>query len=145
MPRFEPCTIYRSCTQGNYWNTPYWELEGLGLLESSHVDGAAVGGALADTQCKDCCVYCPEEGATCSREGITLETLPLKEDWWRATEVATKLYSCTLTNACRGVSSAAYELGNVSLCRNGHKGAAQREFQYLASRQELVACQRFGR
>ena len=140
-------TMHRSCTEGNYWNTPYWELVGRGILESSHKDGAAVGVTQRDTQCKDCCKECPEDGATCGREGITLETLPLKKDWWRATDVATILYSCTLTKACRGVSTTAYKLGNVSLCHIGHKGMAQPESQIEASprERELMACHRFWR
>ena len=100
---------------------------GLGILEDSHDLGAAVGDAMTDTQCKECCADCPAVGATCKHEGITLETLPLEKNWWRATEVATVLYACKLTKACRGVSTIAYDVGNVSLCHTGHKGAAQPE------------------
>ena len=146
MPRFKPRTIHRSCTEGNYWNTPYWKLVGLGILERSHIDGEAAGETHADTQCQDCCVDCPEDGASCSHEGITLETIPLEENWWRATDVSTVLYSCSLSEACRGVSTTDYKLGNVSLCRSGHKGAAQPESQNVASREgALVACHSWER
>ena len=133
-PRFKSRAIYRSCTKWNYWNTPHWELVDRGILEGSHDDGAAVGDTLADKQCKGCCEDCPEDGATCISEGVTFEALPLNKDWWCATDVTTVLYSCTLTKACRGVSAAACELGNVSLCHKGHNGATQPEYLNLASR-----------
>ena len=145
-------TIHRSYTQGNYRNTPFWERVGRDALERSHDSGAAVGVTLTEAQCKYYCKECPEEGATCTHEGITLGTLPLEKNWWRATEVSTLLYSCTLDKACVGSRPPLSSLA-MSRCATtatkvrrspSRKPRLEKECAG-ASFEQLVACHAFWR
>ena len=115
-------TYCGACTPGNYWDTPYWETTGHATLQASWAPGAVE--AYLAAQCFDCCVECPDEGSKCYESGITLENLPLKKDYWRATVYSDELYLCSLTSACGGGA------GNLSAaaptetryCKRGHEG-----------------------
>ncbi|KAH8068260.1 hypothetical protein JL721_6835 [Aureococcus anophagefferens] len=82
-----------ACGAGYYWDT---------VAAAAGTTGAAL------------CVLCPEEGSRCLSEGITLETLPLKADYWRASLHSDELYACALDDACGG--------GAADYCEDGHGG-----------------------
>jgi len=47
------------------------------------------------------CATCPH-GTNCTSEDVTLEYLPIKKSYWRASSQSTKIRKCTLKGACNG-------------------------------------------
>ena len=81
------------------------------------------------TKClfNQCCKPCDDLGSgvdTC-RKATTLEALPVKERYWRATELEETIYRCYYRKSCKGAepglnqNQTSYGDG---LCRKGHKG-----------------------
>jgi len=101
-----------ACQQDYYWDSVYFEKN---------------RDTLGDDQCIDCCVHCEDacddddedKCLQCSSPGITLEALPVRRGFWRATKLSTKVYECDLVRACRGGNSTEED----DQCFRGHKGA----------------------
>ncbi|KAH8049874.1 sulfotransferase [Aureococcus anophagefferens] len=114
-------TYCDACEAGFYWDTPYWDTTGAAALRASYDPDDP--DAFAGAQCSDCCVECPDDGARCYAAGVTLETLPLKRDYWRASLYTDELYECAVTDACKGGSGNDTDRGESSerYCRRGHE------------------------
>jgi len=61
--------------------------------------GAPEGIEESETSWLGHCVVCPE-GAECNEPGVTVETLPLKQGWWRSDDQSVKLEKCRVEEAC---------------------------------------------
>ena len=100
----------------------------LGIGDSLRCDNAS---ALRDqcvnaadpTKCvfQDCCRSCDRFGVDACAQGTTLERLPVKEHYWRATELDERLYRCFYAESCIGTQAGREDFGD-GLCRRGHKG-----------------------
>ena len=62
------------------------------------------------------CLDCPE-GADCFAGAITVESLPLKEGYWRSGPESSKVVECYTKEACRGINGA-----GASLKRSAQQG-----------------------
>lgn len=82
----------RTGERGYYWNSLYFQDEGVVALETE------------GQQCTTCCVSCDDDddGFHCDTRGVRLESLDLKRGWWRATNLSTKAYECDLSSSCEG-------------------------------------------
>lgn len=133
-----------ACTAQHYWDTPVWETAGLPALLAAHAGGDPEAYSVA--QCGRCCVICPEEGAKCDEPGVTLETIPMKRNYWRATSYSDELHLCRLRDACFGGE------GNRSLdavrdtryCREGNEGVlcgvCAEDYMFDGVENACVAC-----
>lgn len=71
-------------------------------------------------QCEECCVECKDachgrdhdNCVNCTTAGVTLSTLDVKPNYWRATKQATLVYRCDLRGCEGGLK-----------CKEGHTGA----------------------
>ena len=62
------------------------------------------------------CSTCPEEGTNCTSPGVRLESLPLRQGYWRSMLTSVEVRRCYYSGACRGGSNfSAY-------CTEGHYG-----------------------
>jgi hypothetical protein len=79
----------------------------------------------ADGECYDCTHACYPYGDTATVEqclhvcdvGTTVQTLPMRKDFWRSNELSTLVFECAIKGACTG--------GNESsggYCSPGHEG-----------------------
>ena len=66
----------------------------------------------SDSICQKC-----ETGMECSAAGVTLETVYLRDGYWRTRPESDVIYVCPVEEACRG----GVDAGDAS-CRDGHQG-----------------------
>ena len=107
-------TYCDACIQSYFWNSLHWN--------AVDQDSVKVG---SQQQCVDCCNRCvdicevdDENCVDCNDDGAVLETLDVKQGWWRATPASLTVYECSLDRACRGGDSTAVS----EQCFDGHIG-----------------------
>ena len=116
-----------TCLQG-YYRVPFEAGEsGLSCSNTSALqEQCANAEDPNDCVFKDCCEPCDVLGSgvgTCDAQ-TTLEALPVKPRYWRATELEETIYRCYYRKSCKGSlqpgpNQTSYGDG---LCRKGHKG-----------------------
>lgn len=116
------------CVAGYYWSE---DQHTTFLQSNSHEDGF---------QCTDCCKQC-DKGMACDEPGLTVETLVIKEGYWRGSLQSVKVEPCERRHNCPGSKSES--LGGDDLCDDHSKGMICNACEggyYLGETGECLTC-----
>eukprot|EP00519_Triparma_laevis_P010367 CAMPEP_0182498006 /NCGR_PEP_ID=MMETSP1321-20130603/6353_1 /TAXON_ID=91990 /ORGANISM="Bolidomonas sp., Strain RCC1657" /LENGTH=1411 /DNA_ID=CAMNT_0024702007 /DNA_START=67 /DNA_END=4302 /DNA_ORIENTATION=- len=62
------------------------------------------------------CMDCVSEGMNCTSVGLTIETIPMREGFWRSSPASTKFLTCLNPKHCKG------GVETTDLCSDGYTG-----------------------
>ena len=116
------------CVAGYYWSE---DAHTTFLQSNSHEDGF---------QCTDCCKQC-DKGMACDQPGLTVETLVIKEGYWRGSIQSVEIEDCVRNDNCPG--SGSESLGGDDLCDDHSKGMLCNACEggyYLGETGECLTC-----
>lgn len=121
-------TYCEACDSSYYWDTLEWiEFNETSVTELDAQQGGERTGLIQATQCNKCCRAC-KDGMACDHEGVILESIPIKKEYWRATKWSNDVYECDMRGACKGgedvhdYCSRAYKAKSAlcGVCSNGY-------------------------
>eukprot|EP00752_Nemacystus_decipiens_P006743 g6060.t1 len=78
-----------------------------------HVDGSG------DVDCEQCVIVSGAEGIDCGLPGATLETLPVRQGYWRSSNKSLEIHSCLHSDACAGATRVS---SSDDYCQEGYTG-----------------------